>query len=180
MKTKGVTFLLLTFALTSFSQSNNTSASSKVAIKSNFSFQAIKVYQESAVFKVKDYYAYLELYANEEATDSLKVEIKTAIHNLFIQKHIKVVDFVSSENNPILLDKLLDKIENKNYKFKLTAIENSIVASDFWTTKYNLEVIETNQRCSIEVFSKIIFKPVDKKFGSTTKEIWTLFLGEME
>ncbi|WP_339837789.1 hypothetical protein [uncultured Flavobacterium sp.] len=180
MKIKGLTFLLLTFALTTFGQSNNTSASSKVAIKSNFSFQAIKVYQESAVFKVKDYYAYLELYANEEASDSLKTAIKNAIHNLFIQKNIKVVDFVTSENNPILLDKLLDKIENKNYKFKLTALENSIVGADFWTTKYNLEVIETNQRCSIEVFSKIIFKPVEKNFGSTTKEVWTLFLGEIE
>jgi hypothetical protein len=180
MKTKVVTFLFLAFALTSFSQSNNTSASSKVAIKSNFSFQAIKGYQESAIFKVKDYYAYLELYANEKASDTLKSQLKKAIYNLFIQNNLKVVDFVSSENNPILLDKLLDKIENKNYKFKLTDIENSIVASDFWTTKYNLEVVETNQRCSIEVFSKVIFRSVEKKFGSTTKEVWTLFLGEME
>ena len=48
--------------------------------------QAIKAYQESAVFKIKDYYAYLELYANEETSDSLKVQIKTAIHNLFENK----------------------------------------------------------------------------------------------
>lgn len=180
MKTRVLTFLLLLFALISFGQSNNTSASSKVAIKSNFSFKAIKVYQESAIFKIKDYYAYLELYSNAESSDSLKVQLKTSIHNLFLQKNVNVVDVVSAENNPIALDKLLDKIENKNFKFKLTAIENSIVALDFWTTKYNLEITETNQRCSIEVFSKVIFRPVDKKFGSTSKEIWTLFLGEME
>lgn len=180
MKIKVLTFLLLLSALLSYSQSNTNNASSKVAIKSNFSFQAIKAYQESAVYKVKDYYAYLELYANETTSDSLKIQIKTSIYNLFLQKNVKVVDFVSSENNPILLDKLLDKIEGKNFKFKLSGIENSIVASNFWTTKYNLEVIETNQRCSIEVFSKIIFMPVEKKFGSKTKEIWTLLLDEME
>ncbi len=180
MKTKVCTFLLLIFALISFGQDSRTNTSSKIAIKSNFSFQAIKVYQESAVFKIKDYYAYLELYANEETSDSLKIQLKTSIHKLFIHKNVTVVDVVSSENNPIALHKLLDKIENKNYKFKLTGIENSIVAQDFWTTKYNLEVVETNQRCSIEVFSKVIFKPIEKKFGSKTKEIWTLFLGEME
>lgn len=180
MKTKVFTFLILLFALLSFGQSNTTSASSKVAIKSNFSFQAIKVYQESAIFKIKDYYAYLELYANEETSDSLKVQLKTSIHKLFLQNNVKVVDVVSSENNQIALDKLLDKIENRNFKFKLNAIENSIVALDFWTTRYNLEVIETNQRCSIEVLSKVIFKPIDKKFGSKSKEVWTLFLGEME
>ena len=180
MRIKVLTFLLLLFALHSFSQSNTNSASSKVAIKTNFSFQAIKAYQESAVYKVKDYYAYLELYANETTSDSLKIQLKTSIYNLFLQKNVKVVDFVSSENNPILLDKLLDKIEGKNFKFKLSGIENSIVASNFWTTKYNLEVVESNQRCSIEIFSKIIFMPVEKKFGSKTKEIWTLFLDEME
>ena len=180
MKTKVFTFLLLVFALISFGQSINSSASSKVAIKSNFSFQAIKVYQESAIFKIKDYYAYLELYSNEETSDSLKVQLKTSIHKLFSQKNVKVVDVVSSENNQITLDKLLEKLENKNFKFKLSAIENSIVVLDFWTTKYNLEVVEINQRCSIEVLSKVIFKPIDKKFGSKTKEIWTLFLGEME
>lgn len=180
MKTKVFTFMLLALALTCFGQSNITNASSKVAIKNQFSFQAIKAYQESAVFKIKDYYAYLELYANESASDALHNQLKVAIRNLFVDSQQKVVDITSSENNPIALDQLLEKVKRKNYTFQLTKIENSIVADDFWTTKYNLEINEGNQRCSIEVFSKVVFKPVDKQFGSVSKEVWTLFLGGME
>lgn len=165
--------------LTSFGQNTN-ATSSKVTIKNTFSFQAIKAYQESAIFKIKDYYNYLELYAAESTSDTLRLQLKTAIHNLFVDEHQKVVDFTTSDNNPIALNKLLDKIQEKNYTFNLSAIENSIVAQDFWTTKYNLEILEANQRCTIEVFTKIVFKPVTKKFGTKTKEIWTLFLGEME
>lgn len=179
MKIKVLIFLGMLCSLTSFGQSNNTS-SSKVTIKNTFSFQAIKAYQESAVFKIKDYYNYLELYADESTSDTLRLQLKTTIHNLFMDEQQKVVDFTTSENKPIALHKLLNKIENKNYKFNLSSIENSIVAQDFWTTKYNLEVLENNQRCTIEIFTKVIFKPIQKKFGTKTKEVWTLFLGEME
>lgn len=179
MKIKALIFLCMLCSLASFGQSANTS-SSKVTIKNTFSFQAIKAYQESAVFKIKDYYNYLELYADESTSDSLRLQLKTSLHNLFVDEEQKVVDFTTSENKPITLNKLLEKIQEKNYSFNLSAIENSIVAQDFWTTKYNLEVLEGNQRCTIEVFTKVVFKPVTKKFGTKTKEIWTLFLGEME
>lgn len=180
MKSKVLTCLVLIFTLTAFSQSNNSNASTKGTIKSNFSFQALKAYQESAVFKVKDYYGYLELYAHENTTEALQNQLKSTIQNLFDDSNPLVVDFTTAENNAIPLHQLLTKIKRKNYTFALSEIENSIVGADFWTTKYNLEINEGNQRCSIEVFSKVIFKPVEKQFGTVSKEVWTLFLGNME
>lgn len=109
MKTKVFTYLLITFSLTTFGQSNNIDASSKANIKTNFSFQAIKGFQESAVFKIEDYYDYLELYANESTSDTLQLQVKEAIYNLFIESQPKVLDFTSSENKSIPLNKLLDK-----------------------------------------------------------------------
>ena len=179
MKIKVIIFLAMLSSLTSFGQSNNTS-SSKVTIKNTFSFQTIKAYQESAVFKIRDYYNYLELYASESTSDTLRLQLKATLHNLFVDEAQKVVDFTTSENKPIALSKLLDKIKNKNYKFNVSSIENSIVAQDFWTTKYNLEVLENNQRCTLEVFTKVIFKPIQKNFGTKKREVWTLFLGDME
>lgn len=179
MKIKALIFLCLLNSLASFGQSVNTS-SSKVTIKNTFSFQAIKAYQESAVFKIKDYYNYLELFADDSASDSLRFQLKTTLHNLFVDGEQKVVDFTTSENELITLDKLLEKIQDKNYSFNLSAIENSIVAEDFWTTKYNLEVLQNNQSCTMEIFTKVLFRPMQKKFGTKTKEVWTLFLGEME
>lgn len=170
----------LLFTLANYGQSANTSTSSKKMISATFNSQAIKAYQESAVVKIKDYYHYMELYSNETNSDSLQIQLKKTIHHLFINPNELVIDFTSSENEQISLSKLLEKIKRKNYTLRISGLENSIVAQDFWTTKYNLEVNEGLQRCSIEIYSKVIFMPIQKKFGSKTKEVWTLFLGEME
>jgi hypothetical protein len=177
---KVLPFLLMFFAYTGFGQEANTSISVKKTIKTSFSMQSVKAYQESAVFKIKDYYNYLEIYSNSKTSDSLKLQSKAAIHNLFENKNIEVIDVTTFEKYCIQIDKLLEKVADKNFKFKMTHIEHSIAGQDFWTTKYYLQVIEGEEICNLEVFSKVIFKPVQKVFGSKTKEVWTLFLGEME
>ena len=89
MRTKLILFIFLFFTLTLFSQ-NNTTVMSKNTIKSNYSMKSIKAYQESAVFKIKDYYNYLEVYSSSKSSDSLKTQVKTAIHNLFENKNMEV------------------------------------------------------------------------------------------
>lgn len=173
-----ILFLLITS--TFLGQSNNTTVVAKKSIKSSYSMQSIKAYQESAVYKIKDYYNYLEVYSNSKTSDTLKVQLKSAIHNLFESKNMEVVDVTATDKYCIKIDKLLEKLSDKNYKFKLTDFESSIAVQDFWTTKYYLQVIDEDEQCTIEVFTKVVFKPVQKKFGSKTKEVWTLFLGEME
>lgn len=156
-----------------------TSAAQKM-IKSNFSMQSIKAYQESAVFKIKDYYNFLEIYSNSKTSDSLKIQVKKSIYNLFETKNNEVIDITASDKYYINIDKLLEKVSDRDFTFKLTNLEHSIVAQDFWTTKYYLQVIEEDEICNLEVFNKVVFKPIQKKFGAKTKEVWTLFLGEME
>lgn len=180
MNKRVFTLLMLFFTLTIFSQSAQTDVTSKKAIGSNFSTQAVKAYQECAVLKIKDYYAFLEIYTSSATSDSLRIQLKTTIYNLFTSKKVWVIDITSTEKKNIKLDDLLQKIVNKNYTFKLSDIENSIVAQDFWTTKYNLEVTQNKQSKVLELFSKIYFQPIEKRFGTKTKEVWALLLGEIE
>jgi hypothetical protein len=177
---QSITFLLVLFSLSIFSQSSHTNVSSKKNISVNFNTQAVKAYQESAVFKIKDYYQYLGLYSNATTSDSLKVQLKTTIQNLFDKPNETVIDFTTKEKNKTTLQELLKNIEHKNYTFKINDIENSIVALDFWTTKYNLEVTHNNASVSQETFAKVYFKPVLKEFGSKTKEVWVIHLGSIE
>lgn len=180
MRIKFITLFFLFFTFALMGQNATTTVSVKKPIKTSFSMQSVKAYQESAVFKIKDYYNYLEIYSNSKTSDSLKLQTKTAIHNLFENKNMEVIDITTFEKYCIQIDKLLDKVANKNFKFKMTHIEHSIAAQDFWTTKYYLQVIEGEEICNLEVFSQVVFKPIQKVFGSKTKEVWTLFLGEME
>jgi len=168
-------FLLFTFSL--FSQNANTSASA--AIKANFTIASVKAYQESATLKVEDYYQYLTLLSSESTSETLKAEIKTSIYSLFESDKVMVIDFTSTENNAISLPDLIEKIMNKNYSFSVSNYENSIVGFDYWTTQYQLTLIQNDKSKELLYFQKIGFKPVIKTFGSTKKEVWTLFLGEI-
>lgn len=168
-------FLLFTFSL--FGQNANTSAST--AIKANFTIASVKAYQESATLKVEDYYQYLTLLSSESTSETLKAEIKTSIYSLFESEKVMVIDFTSTENNAISLPDLIKKIMNKNYSFSVSNYENSIVGTDYWTTQYQLTLIQNDKSKELLYFQKIGFKPVIKTFGSTKKEVWTLFLGEI-
>lgn len=168
-------FLVGTFSV--FGQNANPTAST--AIKANFTMASVKAYQESATLKVEDYYQYLTLLSSESTSETLKAEIKSSIYSLFESENIKVIDFTSTENTTISLHELIDKITNKNFSFTVTNFENSIVAADYWTTQYQLIVTQNKIPMEFQYYQKIGFKPVVKSFGTTKKEVWTLFLGEV-
>jgi hypothetical protein len=63
--------------------------------------------------------------------------------------------------------------------FSVSNFENSIVANDFWTTQYQLTITQNEKPMQLQLFQKVSFKPILKAFGSTKKEVWTLFLGEV-
>ena len=156
MFTRSCMFMFLLFTFSVFGQNVNKPASS--AIKANFTMASVKAYQESATLKVEDYYQYLTLLSSESTSETLKTEIKTTIYSLFESENIKVIDFTSTEN---------------------ATIENSIVATDYWTTQYQLTITQNKIPMKFQYYQKIGFKPVVKAFGTTKKEVWTLFLGEV-
>lgn len=168
-------FLVGTFSV--FGQNANTPAST--AIKANFTMASVKAYQESATLKVEDYYQYLTLLSSESTSETLKAEIKSSIYSLFESENIKVIDFTSTENATISLHELIDKITNKNFSFSVANFENSIVAADYWTTQYQLIITQNKIPKEFQYYQKIGFRPVVKSFGSTKKEVWTLFLSEI-
>ena len=170
-------FLFLVGTFSVFGQNANSTAST--AIKANFTMASVKAYQESATLKVEDYYHYLTLFSAESTSESLKNEIKSSIYNLFKNDNSPVVDYTTQEKPTISLKELLAKIENKNYLFSVSNFENSIVASDFWTTQYQLTISQNENTTQLQLFQKVSFKPILKAFGSTKKEVWTLFLGEV-
>lgn len=170
-------FMFLLFTFSFYGQNANTPAST--AIKANFTMASVKAYQESATLKVEDYYQYLTLLSSESTSETLKAEIKNSIYSLFESENIKVIDFTSTENATISLQELIDKITNKNFSFSVANFENSIVSTDYWTTQYQLTVMQNKISMEFQYFQKIGFKPVVKSFGTTKKEVWTLFLREV-
>lgn len=178
MKIKTYQIVFLFFAFFSFGQ--NANLPDTKTIKANFTTASVKAYQESATLKVEDFYNYLTILSNETTSEALKTEVKASIYSLFERENVTLIDLTEEEKNIIFLNNLVEKIENKNYTFKVSDFESSIVAADFWTTKYQLTMIQNNKKTEAQYFQKVKFKPILKSFGTTKKQVWTLLLGEIE
>lgn len=148
------------------------------AIKSNFSQQSIEVYQENSQNKLNEFYEYLTIYSTETDQD-LKSQVKENIFSM-VAPEIEIVDFTQEIPNEIGLAELLSKIENQNYTFQLKShLKSSETAINHWTNSYKLSIIKGQKIKEIAVNHQIYFQPEEKQFGSKTKTVWEIRLGDI-
>lgn len=155
---------------------------SKKSMKASFSVETLQAYQESSFSKVNDFYEYAQLLTNPTISNDLKKEIKVAVHSLFKENNVSIINFLSSEKEKISLIEFLKLIENeKNIRFK-TKKKNEKVQffNDYWINHYYLEIERNKQITIIEIKQKVYFTENTKSFGENQKEVWSVFLGEME
>lgn len=172
-----LTFFLLLSGLI-FSQSTMNSTS----ISSSFSPVEIEAYQESADKKIEDFYSYLNLLSDEKISEKTKNEIRENIFLLFKNNRIEVIGFSSEKNKKLSLTDFLKNVENQKMKFKLKDKTESIpeIFDNYWISEYSLEIESSQEKSVRKITQKIYFNPKNKKFGSNTKEVWEIKLGEIE
>lgn len=174
-----ISVYIIVFLLCSFLGFGQDISHKSVSIKSNFSTEAVKVYQESADLKLEDFYQYLSLFSDKNSSEELKVEIRKNIFRLTDDQNIKVKDFTSNSNETISIPELLEKIKNNNYIFEISNIKNFPADFNFWTVQYQLKITNGNAIVIKNCNQKVFFTPKQKSFGSTQKEVWTIFLGNI-
>src|SRR5690606_9965762 len=108
-----VSVYILLFLMCSFYGFSQNVSNKSISIKSNFSTESIKAYQESANLKLDDFYSYLSLYSDAKTSNEFRLEIKQNIFRLFGKKSFEIVDFLSDEEKQISIDDFLSKIESK-------------------------------------------------------------------
>jgi hypothetical protein len=155
---------------------------SKKSMKASFSVETLQAYQESSFSKVNDFYEYAQLLTNPSISNDLKKEIKTAVHSLFKENDASTINFLSSKKEKIALAELLNLLENeKNIRFKTKKRDEKVqFFNDYWINHYYLEIDRNKQITIIEIKQKVYFSEGFKSFGENQKEIWSVYLGEME
>lgn len=179
MLKKIIIFLALFFSYAVFAQDSNTASGQ--GMKANFSKVSLKAYQENSFSKIKDFYQYLEILSNSSTSESLKNQVKENIYSLFAGKEIQLLDFSSQTPEKITLEKLLQKLEKeKNIQFALKEEITNKTVEDYWLNSYTLEITKGGKSEKIPILQKVNFYPQEKKFGNTTKQVWTITLGEIQ
>lgn len=179
MKTTFLLIGLLFYSIFGFAQD---AGFSKKSMKASFSVETLQAYQESSFSKVNDFYEYAQLLTNPTISNDLKKEIKVAVHSLFKENDVTMVNFLSTKKEKISLTEFLNLIENeKNIRFK-TRKKNEKVQffNDYWINHYYLEIEQNKQITIVEIKQKVYFSENLKSFGENQKEVWSVYLGEME
>lgn len=159
-----------------FSQDANNSVK-RNSIKANFSLKAIEAFEENSFSKVNDFYQFLEIYSDKNSSEALKNQLKENLNSLVIE-NVLVLDLFTSEK--VTLEKLLEQINTKGFKFEVKNIKKKVISSNFWTNSYVLEIKNDKEIQRKNLLQRIYFFPEEKSFGTKKKEVWTIFLGEIE
>ncbi|OYU79038.1 MAG: hypothetical protein CFE23_15955 [Flavobacterium sp. BFFFF1] len=153
------------------------------AIKANFSQAALGAWQQHSLDKVRDYFQYLELLANETSSEPLKAQLKESIYTLFEARNTMVIDITSADKTPMTLENLLEKMDKFKRPLKINIKKkrlSSYFSDNYWMNIYTIEITVDNNTMINDVSQKIYFLPQIKDFGGKSKEVWSLKLGEME
>ncbi|HRE77955.1 MAG TPA: hypothetical protein PLL09_09025 [Flavobacterium sp.] len=154
---------------------------SKKSMKASFSVETLQAYQESSFSKVNDFYEYAQLLTNPTISNYLITEIKTAVHSLYKEDNVSIINFLSSKKEKVSLAEFLNLLGNeKNIRFQ-TRKKNEKVQffNDYWINHYYLEIERNKQITIIEIEQKVYFSENLKSFGENQKEVWSVLLGEM-
>ncbi|MDY0090548.1 MAG: hypothetical protein RBR78_09305 [Flavobacteriaceae bacterium] len=149
------------------------------SIKANFSTKNIQAYQENSQNKLDEFYEYLSLYSTEN-NENLKSQIRENIFSM-VENGIEIPDFTELNPVKINLPKFLSKIENQSILFKIKSDRNPTEAGfNQWTNPYVLSVSQNGKTTEFEVEQIIYFEPKEKQFGSKTKTVWEIKLGDIQ
>jgi len=173
---KYFTFILFLFYNCAFAQQANNTAIEN-SIKANFSIKVLEAYEENSFSKVEDFYELLEMYSDKNASNTLKKHLEERIDALY-KENTLIFDFFTSDK--ISVNKLLDKIASKGLKFEVKNIQKVKTFGNYWTASYVLTIQRDTETLEKNISQRIYFYPEEKTFGNKKKEVWSLFLGEIE
>ena len=179
---KGLIYCLLILYCCFVNAQQASTAEEMSGMRAQFSMKVIDAYQKSSQSKVKDFFQYAALLSDNSLSDELKLQIEQNINSLFISKEVNIIDFTSTERKIIALDKFLLRLkEEKNVRFIiLNETKSKTTFSDYWMNSYDVLVTKGTISETISVHHKIYFSPMEKQFGSSSKEVWNILLGEIE
>lgn len=173
---KYFTIIVFLFYNCTFAQEANHAIAAN-SIKANFSVKALEAYEENSFSKLKDFYELLEIYSAKNTPNTLKKQLEERINALY-KENTLVSDFFTSDK--ITVDKLLQKVASKELKFEIKNIQKVKTFGNYWTASYILDIQRDTETLQKNISQRIYFYPEAKTFGNKTKEVWSLFLGEME
>jgi len=149
-------------------------------LQSTFAAPVLAAYQENAKNKVEDLFQYFQLLSDTVASVELKKEVEKNIYLLFKGKDILLPDFLNNAKNEIKLSSFIEQLKKRQLKFKPLRFEDGPILFDSWETTYEIQMMDSKGARSLSLTQTVYLSNEVKTFGSTTKNVWELYLGRIQ
>lgn len=161
------------------SNSTDSKASKTVAIERQFSKPVVLAYQNQAINTIKDFYNYINLYKETEHSSALETEIDKSIEALFLNSKITLKNIFNETDESLSLDEFLTQCKEQHVSIFVNDFEeNNTISDTFFTFQYKINTTINNKTTTYTINQKVYFFPSEKQFGTQTKNVWQLKLGE--
>ena len=98
-----------------------------------------------------------------------------------VETDVEILDFTEINPKKIDLEEFLSKIKNKSYRFSIQSKPaSSELGLNQWQNVYTLSVSQKEKTTDFKLNQIIYFEPKEKKFGSKTKTVWEVKLGDIQ
>jgi hypothetical protein len=143
--------------------------------------KAMEAYEAKAESKAGEFFSYLELLTDPSANDEMKAQTIAEATKLYQNDAVTIENVFDDKGSVISVKKLLELASNqkKQTSFSITSFHIMKRADTAkrrdWLMTYELLIGKKTLNVS-QSFSMIL---EDKKFGTSTKQVWNTYLGEM-
>ena len=173
----------------------------KDSIKNEFESEdltktALQAFERKATEKLVDFSDFLNLYSDKEIDDTLKVQVRQIISELFISENVRMKISLSPEANKkgLKLSKFFMTEFTQDYDsidFRIDSINalkplrsrddlcySGILGFSLTINGFSSSAVNFKQTEALKIEMMVI--KVEKTFGADTLNVWKVFLGNME
>jgi hypothetical protein len=147
-------------------------------MQAQFSPAAILAYQDQAAQKIVDFYSYLALYKQAEATQEFQGAIDESIQDLFLSDDLQVTNSLEATTTKNSLNTWLTNYKQQKTVLVFDKFIKKEVTSTYFLFMYAISLQSPTANKELFITQKVYFFPMIKTFGSTSKNVWNLKLGE--
>lgn len=140
------------------------------------SSESLEAFEKRALEKVEEFYQYLSVVLNKQYDAKIRVQARKQALELFSDKTTRIYGMeVGKFLDSCLAGKLISPSEVSNKK-----LEKKFGESADWGFSYSAQVSFATLPDKSRRSAVIILKKTEKQFGSGSKVIWNVFLGEIK
>ncbi|VXC39668.1 conserved hypothetical protein [Flavobacterium sp. 9AF] len=99
---------------------------------------------------------------------------------MFLNENILLKNLIQPLDKEKALNEFLSECRQKNVSFELLGFKKRLSFDTFFLFQYEIKVSENGNSNQYSIKQKVYFFPSEKHFGTQTKNVWQLKLGEIE